>query len=215
MKYTIAEMANKFNTSAKNYVYNRETEAKQKQEAETARYENALKILEENKPKFADVHLLTNSIYNYLNAKKSWAYSLGNTLVRSLDNTRFLNVGRDYFIYSCPDINSWTGESIHDVILIKYDDGTIHHTRIRDFYVGQEGDYANPINPKHVYPIENVQSFIETHKSDTSYANINCFSEAFEQIPDRIEALVKFAEAFSDLEDSNLEMAKYMATYRK
>lgn len=39
--------------------------------------------------------------------------------------------------------------------------------------------------------------------------------EALEQIPERIEALFKYAVAFADTVDGNLAMADYMAKYRK
>ena len=89
---------------------------------------------------------------------------------------------------------------------------------------GTKEDYANIVDPEYVHLIEDPKKFVEEcqNKEDGEYvyashcfSKLDYFSEALEQIPERIDALFKFANAFADTVDGNVAMAAYMAKYRK
>lgn len=221
MQYTVEELADKFRFAAKKFIDDKELDAKQKKINEETRYENAYKKMLECKPKFADVKTLANSLYDYLNVIHKRLDYCCEDLYQASYKTGFLSIGRNYFIYNCVPIekNLYNGSFLS--ILISYDDGSINRASLDD-YGGNKEDYANIVNPNYVYLIEDPKKFVEECNKEECdvyanhcFAKLDYFSEALEQIPERIDALFKFANAFADTVDGNVAMAAYMAKYRK
>lgn len=221
MQYTVEELADKFRFAAKKFIDDKELDAKQKKMNEETRYDNAYKKMLECKPKFADVKTLANSLYDYLNVIHNRLDYCCEELYQSSYKTGFLSIGRNYFIYNCVPIERNCYNGSFQSILISYDDGSINRAGLTD-YGGTKEDYANIVDPEYVHLIEDPKKFVEECNKEECdvyanhcFAKLDYFSEAFEQIPKRIDALFKFANAFADTVDGNVAMAAYMAKYRK
>lgn len=220
MGYSVDELAAKFDFEAKRYLDEKEAVQKASKKNNAERFNRALAMLESSKPRLSDVHILASHIYDYLNVKRCLAYSLGKTLYQGVSYTRFLNLGREYFIYGVNDSDGryFTGNS---AILIKYEDGSINYTH--SLSTGsRDGDYANDVRTGNIYRLDDVQAFVTERLNDgvktnrrMSFDDLNLFSDAIEQVPVRIDMLFKYAEAFADTVDGNLAMADYIARYRK
>lgn len=221
MQYTVEELADKFRFAAKKFIDDKELDAKQKKINEETRYENAYKKMLECKPKFADVQTLANSLYDYLHVTRKRLEYCSEELYKACYNKGFLSIGRNYFIYNCIPIDPYCYDGCFQSILISYADGSINRARLAD-HGGTKEDYANIVDPEYVHLIEDPKKFVEecNKKECGVYANhcfakLDYFSEALEQIPKRIDALFKFANAFADTVDGNIAMAAYMTKYRK
>jgi hypothetical protein len=170
---------------------------------------------------FADVKTLANSLYDYLHVTQKRLEYCCEKLYQNSYKRGFLSIGRDYFIYNCVPIEQNRYDGIFQSILISYDDCSINRAILAD-HGGTNDDSANIVNPKMVYLIEDPKKFVEEcNKEECNVHAKHCFdkldyfSEALVQIPERIDALFKFANAFADTVDGNVEMAAYMAKYRK
>lgn len=221
MQYTVEELADKFRFAAKKFIDDKELDAKQKKMKEETRYDNAYKKMLECKPMFADVKTLANGLYDYLNVIHNRLDYCCEELYQASYKTGFLSIGRNYFIYNCVPIERHCYNGSFQSILISYDDGSINRASLTD-YGGNEEDYANIVDPEYVHLIEDPKKFVDECNTEECYlhakhcfAKLDYFSEAFEQIPKRIDALFKFANAFADTVDGNVAMAAYMAKYRK
>lgn len=75
---------------------------------------------------FADVGILANSIYDYLNVRQQYPEALSETLYHPDYKHGFISVGRKYFIYNCRDseYNVYNGNFL--AILIEYKTGYIY-----------------------------------------------------------------------------------------
>lgn len=173
------------------------------------------------KPMFSDVKTLANSLYDYLHVTHNKLEYCSKELYQPSYKTGYLSIGRNYFIYNCVPIERNRYDSNFRAILISYDDGSINRACLSD-NSGTKEDYANIVKPDNVYPIEDPKKFVEEcNKQDEylyaqhCYDKLDYFSEALEQIPKRIAALFKFANAFADTVDGNIAMAEYLAKYRK
>ena len=223
MKYTVQELADKFRLEAMKFINDKELDAKQKKINAETRYDNAYKKMLECKPKFADVKTLANSLYDYLHVTHNMLHYCCEELYQPSYKKGFLSIGRNYFIYNCVPIDKNLYDGRFQSILIDYDDGSINRASLND-NDGTKEDYANIVNPAYVHLIEDPKKFVEecqnTEGGEYVYAShcfskLDYFSEALEQIPERIDALFKFANAFADTVDGNVAMAAYMAKYRK
>ena len=221
MQYTVEELADKFRFAAKKFIDDKELDAKQKKMNAETRYENAYKKMLECKPTFADVKTLANSLYDYLHVTHNRLDYCCEELYKASYNKGFLSVGRNYFIYNCIPIDPYCYNGSFKSILISYDDGSINWASLSD-NGGTKEDYANIVNPDYVYLIEDPKKFVEECQKPEGgvyakhcFDKLDYFSEALEQIPERIDALFKFANAFADTVDGNMAMAAYMAKYRK
>lgn len=221
MQYTVEELADKFRLAAMKFINDKELDAKQKKINAETRYDNAYKKMLECKPRFADVQTLANSLYDYLHVTRNRLQYCSEELYQPSYKTGFLSIGRNYFIYNCVPIDRNCYNGSFKSILISYDDGSINWASLCD-HGGTKEDYANIVNPDYVYLIDDPKKFVEEcQKPDGGVYAKHCFdkldyfSEAFEQIPKRIDALFKFANAFADTVDGNVAMAAYMAKYRK
>ena len=221
MSYTVTELAGKFTFATKKYVEDKENEARLKKRNSEERYDKAYRTMLDCQTRlFADVGILANSIYDYLNVRHEWPISLGESLYRPYYEHGFLSVGRNYFIYNCCDSEHNVDNGNFLAILIEYKTGYIYKGTL-SIGTNRTTDYANIVNPDYLYHIVNPKSYVEDRqKEKTNYAspcldNLDYFSEALEQIPERIEALFKYAVAFADTVDGNLAMADYMAKYRR
>lgn len=221
MQYTVEELADKFRFAAMKFINDKELDAKQKKINAETRYGNAYKKMLDCKPIFADVQTLANSLYDYLHVTHKRLDYCCKELYQASYTTGFLSIGRNYFIYNCVPIdkNLYTGS--FQAILISYDDGSINRASLTD-YGGNKEDYANIVNPEYVHLIEDPKKFVEKCQNTDGdvyashcFSKLDYFSEALEQIPERIDALFKFANAFADTVDGNVAMAAYMAKYRK
>lgn len=221
MSYTVTELADKFAFAAKKFVADKENEARLKKRNSEERYDKAYRTMLDCQTRlFADVGILANSIYDYLNVLQQWPQALGESLYQPTYNHGFLGVGRNYFIYNCCDseYNVYNGNFL--AILIEYKTGYIYKGTLSNG-THRPDDYANIVNPGYLYHIVNPKSYVEQcQKENTSYRspcldNLDYFSEALEQIPERCEALFKYAVAFADTVDGNLAMADYLAKYRR
>lgn len=221
MQYTVEELADKFRLAAMKFISDKELDAKTKKINAETRYDNAYKKMLECKSKFADVQTLANSLYDYLNVVHTRLEYCSEELYKASFNKGFLSVGRNYFIYNCIPVDPCCFDGSFQAILISYDDGSINRASLTD-YGRNEEDYANIVNPNHVYLIEDPKKFVEECQQQEGgiyakhcFDKLDYFSEALEQIPKRIDALFKFANAFADTVDGNVAMAAYMAKYRK
>jgi len=221
MSYTVTELADKFAFAAKKYVEDKENEERLKQRNAEERYDKAYRMMLEYQSRmFSDVIILANSIYDYLNVLKEWPQALGESLYQPEYKHRFLSVGRDYFIYNCCDFERNVYNGTFLAILIEYKTGNIYKANLCG-HQRQPGDCANIVNPEYIHHIINPKTYVEERqKEKTNYGNpsldnLDYFSDALEQVPERCEALFKYAVAFADTVDGNLAMADYMAKYRK
>lgn len=223
MQYTVEELADKFRFAAKKFIDDKELDAKQKKINAETRYENAYKKMLECKPMFADVKTIANGLYDYLNVIHNRLDYCCEELYQASYKTGFLSIGRNYFIYNCVPIEKNLYNGSFQSILISYDDGSINRASLAD-YGGNKEDYANIVDPQYVHLIEDPKKFVEECQNPEGdvyvyakhcFDKLDYFSEAFEQIPKRIDALFKFANAFADTVDGNIAMAAYMAKYRK
>ena len=221
MSYTVQELADKFRFAAKKYIDDKELDAKTKKINAENRYDNAYKKMLECKSMFADVKTLANSLYDYLNVIHNRLDYCSEELYQASYKKGFLSIGRNYFIYNCVPIDKNCYNGNFQAILISYDDGSINRASLTD-YGGTKEDYANIVNPEYVHLIEYPKKFVEECQNPDGdvyashcFAKLDYFSEALEQIPERIDALFKFANAFADTVDGNVAMAAYMAKYRK
>jgi hypothetical protein len=221
MQYTVEELADKFRFAAKKFIDDKELDAKQKKINAETRYEKAYKKMLECKPMFADVKTLANGLYDYLNVIHNRLDYCSEELYQASYKKGFLSIGRNYFIYNCVPIDKNCYNGSFQAILISYDDGSISRASLTD-YGGTKEDYANIVNPDYVYLIEDPKKFVEECQKPEGgvyakhcFDKLDYFSEALEQIPERIDALFKFANAFADTVDGNMAMAAYMAKYRK
>lgn len=221
MSYTVQELADKFRFAAKKYIDDKELDAKTKKINAENRYDNAYKKMLECKSMFADVKTLANSLYDYLNVIHNRLDYCSEELYQASYKKGFLSIGRNYFIYNCVPIDKNCYNGSFQAILISYDDGSINRASLTD-YGGTKEDYANIVNPEYVHLIEDPKKFVEECNKEECdvyashcFAKLDYFSEALEQIPERIDALFKFANAFADTVDGNVAMAAYMAKYRK
>ncbi len=221
MQYTVEELADKFRLEAMKFINDKELDAKQKKMNSETRYDNAYKNMLECKPKFGDVQTLANSLYDYLNVTKNRLEYCCEELYQPSYKTGFLSIGRNYFIYNCIPIDKYSDDGSFQSILISYDDGSINRARL-SAHVAIKEDYANIVNPEYVHLIEDPKKCVEECQNPEGgiydkhcFDKLDYFSEALEQIPKRIDALFKFANAFADTVDGNVAMAAYMAKYRK
>lgn len=221
MQYTVQELADKFRFAAKKFIDDKELDAKQKKMNSETRYENAYKKMLECKPMFADVKTLANSLYDYLHVTHNRLDYCCEELYQPSYKTGFLSIGRDYFIYNCVPIEKNLYNGSFQSILISYADGSINRASLTD-YGGTKEDYANIVDPEYVHLIEDPKKFVEKCQNPEGgvyakhcFDKLDYFSEALEQIPERIDVLFKFAHAFADTVDGNVAMAAYMAKYRK
>ena len=221
MQYTVEELAYKFRFAAKKFIDDKELDAKTKKMKAESRYDNAYKKMIECKPMFADVKTLANSLYDYLHATHNRLAYCCEELYRDCYETGFLSIGRDYFIYNCVPIDKNLYNGRFQSILISYDDGSINRACLYNSG-GTKEDYANIVDPEYVHLIEDPKTFVEECQNPEGgvyakhcFDNLDYFSEALEQIPKRIDALFKFANAFADTVDGNVAMAAYMAKWRK
>lgn len=222
MQYTVEELANKFRFAAKKFIDDKELDAKTKKINAETRYDNAYKKMLECKPMFADVKTIANSLYDYLHVTRNRLEYCCKELYQPSYKTGFLSIGRDYFIYNCVPIEQNRYDGSFQSILISYDDASINRARLAD-YGGTKGDYANIVDPEYVHLIEDPKKFVEecqkpeigVYLEKHCFDKLDYFSEAMEQIPERIDALFKFANAFADTVDGNIAMAAYLAKYRK
>ena len=220
MSYTVTELADKFAFAAKKFVEDKENEARLKKRNSEERYDKAYRTMLECQTRlFADVGILANSIYDYLNVLQQGPQALGESLYQPTYKHGFLGVGRNYFIYNCCDSehNNYNGNFL--AILIEYKTGYIYKGTLSNGS-HRPNDYANIVNPDYLYHIVNPKSYVEGTKKCTGWPRpdldtLDYFSEALEQIPERIDTLFKYAVAFADTVDGNLAMADYMAKYRK
>ena len=221
MQYTVEELADKFRFAAMKFINDKELDAKQKKINAETRYGNAYKKMLDCKPIFADVQTLANSLYDYLHVTHNRLDYCCKELYQASYTTGFLSIGRNYFIYNCVPIDKNLYNGSFQAILISYDDGSINRASLTD-YGGNTEDYANIVNPEYVQLIEDPKKFVEECQNPEGsvyashcFSKLDYFSEALEQIPERIAALFKFANAFADTVDGNVAMAAYMAKYRK
>lgn len=221
MSYTVQELADKFRFAAKKYIDDKELDAKTKKINAETRYDNAYKKMLDCKPMFADVKTLANSLYDYLHVTRNRLDYCCEELYKASYNKGFLSIGRNYFIYNCIPIDPYCYNGSFQAILISYDDGSINRASLSD-HGGTKEDYADIVNQEYVHLIKDPKKFVAECNNEHCgiYANhcfnkLDYFSEALEQVPTRINALFKFAEAFADTVDGNMAMAEYMAKYRK
>lgn len=221
MQYTVEELADKFRLAAMKFINDKELDAKQKKISAETRYDNAYKKMLECKSMFADVQTLANSLYDYLHVTHKRLDYCSEELYQASYKKGFLSIGRNYFIYNCVPIDKNLYNGSFQSILISYDDGSINRASLAD-YGGTKEDYANIVNPVYVHLIEDPKKFVEECQNPEGgvyashcFSKLDYFSEALEQIPERIDALFKFANAFADTVDGNVAMAAYMAKYRK
>lgn len=223
MQYTAEELADKFRFAAKKFIDDKELDAKTKKINAETRYDNAYKKMLECKPKFADVKTIANGLYDYLHVIHSRLEYCCEELYQPSYKKGFLSIGRNYFIYNCVPIDKNCYDGKFQSILISYDDGSINRSVLND-NEGTKEDYANIVDPEYVHLIEDPKKFVEECQNTEGgeyvyashcFAKLDYFSEALEQIPERIDALFKFANAFADTVDGNVAMAAYMAKYRK
>ena len=221
MQYTVEELADKFRFAAKKFIDDKELDAKQKKINAETRYEKAYKKMLECKPMFADVKTLANGLYDYLNVIHERLDYCSEELYQAGYKTGFLSIGRNHFIYNCVPIDKNLYNGSFQSILISYDDGSINRASLTD-YGGNKEDYANIVEPGYVHIIEDPKKYVEECQNPEGgiyakhcFDKLDYFSKALEQIPERIDALFKFANAFADTVDGNVAMAAYMAKYRK
>jgi len=217
MSYTVTELADKFAFAAKKYVEDKENEERLKQRNAEERYDKAYRMMLEYQSRmFSDVSILANSIYDYLNVLKEGPQALGETLFQPYYKIGFLSLGRKFFIYNCPAIDPYQMNGNFMAILIGYKEGGIYRACLNSNH-HHPGDYANIVDENYIYRIVNPKSFVNecNNYGDHCFASLDYFSEALEQIPERCEALFKYAVAFADTVDGNLAMADYMAKYRR
>lgn len=221
MQYTVEELADNFRLAAMKFISDKELDAKTKKMNAETRYDNAYKKMLECKPKFADVQTLANSLYDYLHVTHNRLDYCSEELYQASYKKGFLSIGRNYFIYNCVPIDKNCDNGSFQAILISYDDGSINRASLTD-YGGNKEDYANIVDPEYVHRIEDPKKFVEECQNPEGgvyashcFSKLDYFSEALEQIPERIDALFKFANAFADTVDGNVAMAAYMAKYRK
>lgn len=221
MQYTVEELADNFRLAAMKFISDKELDAKTKKINAETRYDNAYKKMLECKPKFADVQTLANSLYDYLHVTHNRLDYCSEELYQASYKKGFLSIGRNYFIYNCVPIDKNCDNGSFQAILISYDDGSINRASLTD-YGGNKEDYANIVDPEYVHRIEDPKKFVEECQNPEGgvyashcFSKLDYFSEALEQIPERIDALFKFANAFADTVDGNVAMAAYMAKYRK
>lgn len=220
MQYTVEELADNFRLAAMKFINDKELDAKENKINAETRYDNAYKKMLECKPKFADVKTLANSLYDYLHVTRNRLQYCSEELYQPSYKTGFLSIGRNYFIYNCVPIDRNCYNGCFKSILISYDDGSINWSSLCD-HGGTKEDYANIVNPDYVYLIEDPKKFVEECQkpgcgvyAKHCFNKLDYFSEALEQIPERIDALFKFANAFADTVDGNMAMAAYLAKYR-
>lgn len=223
MSYTVQELADKFRLAAMKFINDKELDAKTKKMNAETRYDNAYKKMLECKHKFADVQTLANSLYDYLHVTHKRLDYCSEELYQASYKKGFLSIGRNYFIYNCVPIDKNCYNGSFQAILISYDDGSISRASLTD-YGGTKEDYANIVNPGYVHLIKDPKKFVEECQNPDGgeyvyashcFSKLDYFSEALEQVPERIDALFKFANAFADTVDGNVAMAAYMAKYRK
>jgi len=220
MAYTVTELADKFAFAAKKFVEDKENEARLKKRNSEERYDKAYRtMLDCQTRRFADVGILADSIYDYLNVIHERPRALGKSLYQPYYENGFLNVGRKYFIYNCCCEDRYCSNGIFLAILIEYKTGYIYHATLSDTD-HRPGDYANIVNPDYIHHVINPKTYVNECRKDKPLStpcldNLDYFSDALEQIPERIEALFKYAVAFADTVDGNLAMADYMAKYRR
>lgn len=221
MQYTVEELANKFRFAAKKFIDDKELDAKTKKINAETRYDNAYKKMLECKPMFADVKTIANSLYDYLHVTRNSLEYCCKELYQPSYKTGFLSIGRDYFIYNCVPMEPNLYDGNFKSILISYDDGSLNRATLSDYGRNDE-DYANIVDPEYVCLIEDPKKFVEECQNPEGgiyakhcFDKLDYFSEAMEQIPERIDALFKFANAFADTVDGNVAMAAYLAKYRK
>lgn len=220
MAYTVTELADKFAFAAKKYVEDKENEARLKKRNSEERYDKAYRTMLECQTRlFADVGILADSIYDYLNVRHVFPQALGESLSQPAYKHGFLSVGRKYFIYNCCSEDRYCSSDRFLAILIEYSTGYIYHATLSDSGI-RPGDYANIVNPDYIHHVINPKTYVNECRKDNPLCTpcldtLDYFSDAMEQIPERIEALFKYAIAFADTVDGNLAMADYMAKYRK
>ena len=222
LDYTVQELADKFAFAAKKYVADKELEEAAKKRNTEERYDKAYKMMLELKSRvFDDVSILANSIFDYLDVIHEYPTVLGESIYRPCYQHQFLSVGRDYFIYNVCDTerNVYNGNFL--AILIEYKTGNIYKARLSSHEHGQN-DFANIIRKdQFMSHCTDPKAYVEQCKKEHSFSShadldsLDYFSDALEQVPERVEALFKYACAFADTVDGNLAMADYMAKYRK